>query len=138
MYPKPPGDPDNIPLLDAALYILGKGRSLTVAHSPVTLSNGLDWTEDGKTFYYIDSKADKVVAFDCDPETGKLSNERTVFDKMKNGVDAVLDGMALDRRGNLWVALFYGSRSERFGTQCHLHLITEDFYQSAGGGTSKR
>ncbi len=51
-----------------------------------------------------------MVAFDCDPETGKLSNERTVFDKKKNGVEAILDGMALDRRGNLWVALFHGSR----------------------------
>ncbi len=105
---KQPGG--EIPRNEAALYTLGKRRSLSVAHSPLSLSNGLDWTEDGKTFYYIDSKADKVVAFDCDPETGKLSNERTVFDKKNNGVEAILDGMALDRRGNLWVALFHGSR----------------------------
>jgi len=74
------------------------------------LSNGLAWTEDGKTFYYIDSKADSVKGFDYDLDTGALSNERVVFDCKANGVTAILDGMTIDNKGNLWIALFFGHK----------------------------
>lgn len=39
----------------------------------VDISNGLAWTADNKTFYYIDSLSDGVDAFDFDLAAGKLS-----------------------------------------------------------------
>ncbi|MCK7483280.1 MAG: SMP-30/gluconolactonase/LRE family protein [Candidatus Moduliflexus flocculans] len=36
----------------------------------VTISNGLTWSPDYKTFYYIDTPTRKVQAFDYDLATG--------------------------------------------------------------------
>ncbi len=105
--PKCPGD---IPLHRGRLYALREGRELSAALEPVSLSNGLDWSEDGRTFYYVDSKEDCVAAFDCDPATGALSDRRVAFDARANGVAGILDGMAIDCRGNLWIALFFGEK----------------------------
>ena len=75
----------------------------------VDLSNGLDWTEDGKIFYFVDSIKNIVEAFDVDVETGDLSNRRVVFDPKKHdNVKGFCDGMAIDKRGNLWIAMYFG------------------------------
>lgn len=39
----------------------------------VTISNGLAWSSDKKTFYYIDSPAKKIYYFDYDDEAGAIS-----------------------------------------------------------------
>ncbi len=52
-----PRYPGEIPLRRGALYNLSAGRRLTRALEEVSLSNGLDWSEDGGTLYFIDSKA---------------------------------------------------------------------------------
>ncbi len=98
----------------AGLYrVDGKGCSKAV--DKVSLSNGLDWTPDGQTMYYIDSIEAKVVAFDVSRDDGGLSNRRVVFDIKASGIEGVLDGMAIDTRGHLWIALFGGSKvSEAF------------------------
>lgn len=38
----------------------------------ITVSNGLAWSEDLKSMYYIDSTTKKVDAFDFDAENAKL------------------------------------------------------------------
>lgn len=40
--------------------------------SQVDISNGMDWSEDQKMFFYIDSLALTVDAFDHDPSTGHI------------------------------------------------------------------
>lgn len=42
----------------------------------ISISNGLCWSPDAKTMYFIDSLTRKVVAFDYDKATGDISNER--------------------------------------------------------------
>lgn len=76
----------------------------------VDISNGLEWSLDGKTFYYIDSLAFKVEAFDYESTGGLISNRRTVFDLPKNGIKGNPDGMTIDTRGHLWVAVFFGAK----------------------------
>lgn len=39
----------------------------------IGIGNGLAWTSDEKTFYYIDSLSGKVVAFDYDAEAISIS-----------------------------------------------------------------
>ena len=51
----------------------------------IHISNGLEWSVDGNTFYYIDSLAYKVEAFDYEAVGGVISNRRTVFDLKKVG-----------------------------------------------------
>ena len=90
-----------------ALYGLFPDGGVQVLLRDVSISNGLDWTADGRTLYYIDSLTHRIDAFDYDLESAHLSNRRTVLEiPARNGLP---DGLALDADGNLWVALFGGS-----------------------------
>ena len=61
---------------DAKLYRLDPDLSVHEAYGPVTNSNGIVWTVDGKTLYYIDTPRKEVLAFDY--SDGILSNQRSV------------------------------------------------------------
>ena len=58
---------------NGAFYRL-RGGELTELFCGCACSNGIDWTRDGKTMYYIDSPKQMVEAFDFDTERGELSN----------------------------------------------------------------
>lgn len=78
----------------------------------VRCANGLDWSPDGETFYFVDSFAKTVEAFDYDRDLGRLSNRRTI---VCAGIgDGVLDGLCTDSEGGLWVAHAYTSEVRRY------------------------
>jgi sugar lactone lactonase YvrE len=90
---------------DARLYRLDRDLSIHEAFGPVTNSNGIAWTADGRTVYYIDTPRREVFAFDYDD--GHLRDLRTVI---KTGhIDASPDGMAIDTDGHLWIAFCHGA-----------------------------
>jgi sugar lactone lactonase YvrE len=68
--------------------------------------NGIVWTADRRTMYYIDTGAAAIWAFDYDDASGGISNQRTVVE-----VPAEMgfpDGMTIDAEGRLWVAHWGG------------------------------
>lgn len=73
---------------------------------PVAISNGLAWSSDQKTMYYIDSPTRLVSAFDYDESTGNLANRRTVIDFTAE--DGIPDGMTIDAADRLWIAHWGG------------------------------
>jgi len=89
---------------DARLYRLDHDRSVHEVFGPVTNSNGIAWSADGRVVYYIDTPRREVLAFDY--EDGHFHNLRTVVDTSDQ--DASPDGMAIDAEGNLWVAMCHG------------------------------
>jgi len=93
---------------DAALWRLDVDGSVSLAFDGVTNSNGIVWSADGGTVYYIDTPRLAVLAFDYDEESGRLSNERVAFSTAEV-VSASPDGMAIDAEGNLWIAFCHGS-----------------------------
>ncbi len=92
---------------DATLYRLDPDLSLHTAYDNVTNSNGIIWSTDGATCYYIDTPRREVLAFDYSPETGLLTRERVAF-STKN-IDASPDGMTIDAQDNLWIAFCHGA-----------------------------
>lgn len=72
----------------------------------VTISNGLAWSGDSRTMYYIDSSTYRIAAFDYDIESETISNKRTVIAFTKE--QGMPDGMTIDTDGNLWVAMWGG------------------------------
>lgn len=91
-----------------SLYCMGNDLVLKKQVTPVTISNGLAWSHNEDTLYYIDSMSYQVVAYDYNSQTGAICNKRTIFDIRKNNIPGVPDGMTIDTSGNLWVALYGG------------------------------
>jgi sugar lactone lactonase YvrE len=106
----------------AALYRLDRQGELASKLTPVlegvTVSNGMGWSPDGGTFYYIDSPTLNVDAFDFDGQRGELSNRRTVI-TIEHGAGAP-DGMTVDHEGCLWVAVPGSSEVRRYSPKGHL------------------
>lgn len=89
-----------------ALYRLDEDRSVTAEITGVGCSNGLAWSADGGTFYYIDSLARDVKAFDYDIISGQIYNSRTIVQFSPE--IGYPDGMTIDDEGMLWIALWDG------------------------------
>ena len=91
-----------------ALYSLSRRGALTRLLSHVRISNGLAWSPDGGTLYFVDTPTRKVMAFDYDVDTGTILNGRVIiaFDKSFG----LPDGMTSDSDGNLWIAMWGGAR----------------------------
>lgn len=89
-----------------ALYILDHELRVRQQVKGITTSNGMAWTPQGSTFYYIDSPTQRIDAFDYDLATGEMSGRRTVV-KTPRALGNP-DGMCLDAAGHLWVAQWDG------------------------------
>jgi sugar lactone lactonase YvrE len=90
-----------------SLYSLSPGGALKTLISKVGISNGLAWSPDHKTLYYIDTPTHKVMAYDYDVQRGEIDSARVAIN-----VPAELgwpDGMTSDTKGRLWVALWGGA-----------------------------
>jgi sugar lactone lactonase YvrE len=101
-----------------SVYRLDRGLAVTKLLDGVTISNGLAWSADGTTMYYIDSPTQGVDAFHYDLETGRLANRRRVVDIP--AAAGLPDGMTIDADGCLWVALYGGSAVHRYAPDGHL------------------
>jgi len=84
------------------------GTSITRLLSGITISNGLTWSPDHKTFFYIDTPTREVKAFDYELETGAISSPRVAV-RVHESLGWP-DGMASDIQGNLWIAMWGGAQ----------------------------
>jgi sugar lactone lactonase YvrE len=76
------------------------------------ISNGIDWSPDDRTMYYVDSSTGGVDAFDFDPAAGAISNRRRFVSISED--EGVPDGITIDGEGGLWVALWGGGAVHRY------------------------
>lgn len=89
------------------LYRLDADSSVHTMIENVSISNGIAWSPNGKKMYYIDTPTQKMMAYDFDRETGRISNARVavvVPEEMGSP-----DGMTIDAKGNVWIALWGGA-----------------------------
>jgi sugar lactone lactonase YvrE len=86
-----------------SLYVLNHGLAAEHRVPDISCSNGLAWSSDGRTMYYIDTPTRTVDAFDYDLETGTLANRRPVVQ-----IPGYPDGMTIDAEDKLWVATWGG------------------------------
>lgn len=82
------------------------GTSLRTLVEPVTISNGLDWTPDAGTMFYIDTPTQEIAAYDYDVTSGSMANRRVIA--AIDPDDGAPDGMCLGPDGAIWVALWGG------------------------------
>lgn len=95
-----------------ALYCLETGKPLRKVLSDLTIPNGLVWTADKKTFYFIDSKKLTIDQYNYNALTGEIAYVGVAV-HIPAGT-GVADGMTIDRDGLLWVAQWGG-----YGVYCY-------------------
>ena len=88
----------NLYRIDAAMYVSEMIQS-------VTISNGLAWSLDSKTMYYIDTYKQVVYALDFNTKS-EISNKRIAIEIPTS--QGAPDGMTIDSNGNLWIAMWGG------------------------------
>jgi sugar lactone lactonase YvrE len=95
-----------------SLYRLDRDRNCARVVTGVTVSNGLGWSPDSGTMYYIDSRTQRISAFDFDAGSGEVANRREIisFDDQPG----TPDGMCVDAEGMLWIAHFRGGCASRW------------------------
>lgn len=93
----------------AALYCYDSKGKLNKMLDTVSLSNGIVWTADKKTMYFIDTPTMCVQEFDYDNSTGKIKFKRIAVRITGAFSAGHPDGMAIDSKGMLWIAQWDGS-----------------------------
>ncbi len=106
-----------------ALYRYSSDGGLDRVLGDVTLSNGLGWSPDGGTMYYIDSMAYRVDAFDYDLSTGAISGRRPLI-VIERGT-GIPDGLAVDDDGGIWVALWGRAAIRRYAPDGELDRVLD-------------
>ncbi len=88
------------------------GRTAAPLLGDICISNGLAWSPDYKTFYYIDTPTREVKVFDYDLGTGQIVNSRVAIHVPESL--GWPDGMTSDTEGNLWIAMWGGAQVTRW------------------------
>lgn len=89
------------------LYRYDRG-TVTCVQPDTRIANGMAWSADRKRFYFSDSLYHAVFVYDYDQATGDISGRRELF-RVEDGVP---DGLCIDDRDRLWLAVWGGSRVE--------------------------
>ena len=112
------------PTNQGSLYRLDTDLSVHKIFGDVAISNGIIWSLDHTTMYYIDTLRKNVRAFDYDNDTGDISNERVIINVPEE--IGMPDGMAIDSEGMLWVAHYGGSCVSRWNPSTAQLLLKID------------
>lgn len=96
-----------------SLYRFSEATGIEKMRGGVTISNGIGWSGDDETMFYVDSGAATIEAFAYDARSGQLGERRLVaeFDAALEGVP---DGLCVDAEDNLWVAIWGGHEIRRY------------------------
>ena len=95
-----------------SFYRVGADGTVTRQFGDVIVSNTVALSPDQRTLYFSDTRRYLTWAFDLDPEDGTLSNRRIFVDHRERRERP--DGACVDSEGALWVAMFGGSRVDRY------------------------
>lgn len=97
---------------DGNLYRVTAPGKAQHMETGITVSNGLGWSPDGATFYFVDTIPGVILAYDVDQSSGQLSNRR-IFANIPDDSGRP-DGLAVDAEGGVWCAIWDGWRVDRY------------------------
>ncbi len=89
-----------------ALYRLDTDLSVHRMVDDISISNGLDWSQDSRTMYYVDTHTQRIDRFDFDPASGAIDGRRPFV--AIDPADGSPDGLTIDAEGGIWLALWDG------------------------------
>lgn len=106
---------------DGVLYSIDRHGNARVWKTGIGISNTLAWSPDRRVFYFADTLANRICAYDYDA-TGTIGNERNFFSGFERGFP---DGSQVDSTGYLWNCRFYGKCIVRVAPNGSIDRIIE-------------
>lgn len=85
--------------------VTSKGEVLR-KESGIFVANGMGWSPDCRTFYFVDTVPGHIYAYDFEAERGHLSNRRILTTIPES--EGRPDGLAVDSEGGIWCAIWDG------------------------------
>lgn len=104
-----------------ALYRIAPSGTATVLLEGTGMSNGLDWSPDGRWMYFADSLAGTVTRYAWDGTTGSLG-EATTLVTIDDGYP---DGLTVDREGAVWLAVWGAGQVRRYRPDGRLTAVVD-------------
>lgn len=95
---------------NGSLHCLRPDGSVGRVFGDVRLSNGIGWSADGRSMYFVDSLRRSLDRFDYELATGAPHRRQSVVVFAED--DGVPDGLCVDGEDRIWVAL-WGGRAVR-------------------------
>lgn len=105
------------------LYRLEADGGLHMVEDGIVTSNGLGWSPDDTVFYFTDTKAHAIHAYDYDIETGNIANRRLFAEVPKE--TGRPDGLTVDAEGYVWSAHWEGWRLTRYAPDGGIDMVVE-------------
>jgi sugar lactone lactonase YvrE len=106
-----------------ALFRLDTTGAAEAMLTRVTISNGIAWSPDDATMYYVDTTTRGIDAFDYDANAGTIARRRRLVTIEKSA--GYPDGLVVDADGCIWVALWEGWAVRRYAPDGTLLAVVE-------------
>lgn len=100
---------------EASLFRIDPDGAHEEVLTGLTLSNGMDWLDDGHTLLHVDSDAHRIDRYDVDVDHGRVSG-RSTFVQFDPDI-GLPDGLTVDSDGGVWIAFFYGGQVRRYDSR---------------------
>jgi sugar lactone lactonase YvrE len=107
---------------DGVLYRIDPDGTVTEWKDAVGISNTLVWSPDRKFFYFADTLANAIHAFEYDEATGNISRERDFLTGFPRGLP---DGSTMDAEGYLWNCRWGGACIVRVAPDASIDRVIE-------------
>jgi sugar lactone lactonase YvrE len=94
------------------LYRFHESTGAETMFGDLTISNGIGWSPDARTMYFIDTGPGIISAFDVD-DRGEISGQR-VLARFNVEEEGGPDGLCVDAEGAIWAAVWGGYEVRRY------------------------
>lgn len=102
------------PTDEAVVFRLDPDGTLKTVYEKIVIPNGITWNAADNLMYLTDTTANKIWSFRYDPKSGDISDKQPFYQHEGPGNP---DGHTMDEEGNIWQALFGGSRVLRISPE---------------------
>jgi sugar lactone lactonase YvrE/DNA-binding IclR family transcriptional regulator len=97
---------------EGCLYRITSASDVRRMETGITVSNGIGWSPDGSTLYFVDTAPGLILAYDIEGPSKELRNRR-IFAKIPDDSGRP-DGLTIDADGGVWCAIWDGWRVDRY------------------------
>lgn len=95
------------PTDEGTVFRLDPDGSFKIVYEKIVIPNGITWNGADNVMHLTDTTIGKIWSFAYDRETGDISDKKVLYQHEGAGNP---DGHTIDADGNLWQALYGGSK----------------------------